>query len=262
MELGAHTERYFVSQGSIVRRIWGKTDTVLVIFAGAAAEFALNKAVDWLYFTGKIPEDPIGRLFSTVAYAHRIIFSDNEEAVRALQAINHIHQTVEQARGAKIPDWAYRDVLYMLVDYSVRAFELLDRKLTMEEKQELFDVFLRMGNYMRLEGLPKAFASWENDRQVHLRQDLAAGAYTADLFLRYRNHLGKARYYLMIQIQSTILPAQPLHLLKFRASWPIHLLLWLYRLLRKPIVNSFVFAWILPSKYKTEVSALNRRSFE
>ena len=46
---------YFVSKNSVVRTIWGKADTVLFIFAGAAAEFALNKAVDWLYFTGRLP---------------------------------------------------------------------------------------------------------------------------------------------------------------------------------------------------------------
>ena len=39
----------FVEINSIVRKIWGKSDTVLFIFAGASAEFALNKAVDWLY---------------------------------------------------------------------------------------------------------------------------------------------------------------------------------------------------------------------
>ena len=47
----------------VVRQIWVKSDTVLFIFAGAAAEFALNKAVDWLYFTGRLPTDPFGRLF-------------------------------------------------------------------------------------------------------------------------------------------------------------------------------------------------------
>lgn len=56
----------FVQENSIVREIWGKSDTILFIFAGAAAEFALNKSVNWLYFTGKLPNDPIGRLFSTV----------------------------------------------------------------------------------------------------------------------------------------------------------------------------------------------------
>ena len=39
--------QYFVEKHSIMRQIWGKSDTILFIFAGAAAEFALNKAVDW-----------------------------------------------------------------------------------------------------------------------------------------------------------------------------------------------------------------------
>lgn len=55
--------KWFVNEGSIVREIWGKADTILFIFAGASAEFALNKSVDWLYFTGKLPADPLGRLF-------------------------------------------------------------------------------------------------------------------------------------------------------------------------------------------------------
>ncbi len=73
---------YFVEKNSIVRQIWGKSDTVLFIFAGAAAEFALNKAVDWLYFTGRLPTDPLGRLFSTVSYARKIIFAENEQALK------------------------------------------------------------------------------------------------------------------------------------------------------------------------------------
>lgn len=55
--------QFFVEKKSVVRKIWGKSDTILFIFAGAAAEFALNKAVDWLYFTGKLPSDPLGGYF-------------------------------------------------------------------------------------------------------------------------------------------------------------------------------------------------------
>src|SRR5258706_5418694 len=100
----------FVEKDSIVRKIWGKSDTVLFIFAGAVAEFALNKAVDWLYFTGKLPADPIGRLFSTVRYARSIVFSSTDEANKAIDSIRQIHDAVEQNRGYTIPDWAYRDV--------------------------------------------------------------------------------------------------------------------------------------------------------
>src|SRR5664279_158985 len=109
---------YFVDQRSIVRKIWGKSDTVLFICAGAAAEFALNKAVDWLYFTGKLPADPLGRLFSTVGYARRIVFAEYDEALRNIDSITAIHKGVEDKRGKSIPDWAYRDVLFMLIHYS------------------------------------------------------------------------------------------------------------------------------------------------
>ena len=98
--------QYFVEKQSIVRQIWGKSDTILFIFAGAAAEFALNKAVDWLYFTGRLPSDPLGRLFSTVQYARRIVFAPLEGAHAAIDTMRQIHDAVEQKRGAQIPDWA------------------------------------------------------------------------------------------------------------------------------------------------------------
>src|ERR1041384_6849474 len=120
----------YVNPNSIVRKIWGKADTILFIFAGASAEFALNKAVDWLYFTGRLPADPLGRLFSTVMYAREIVFSDTAKAHAAIDRISSIHHAVEENRGSKIPDWAYRDVLFMLIHYSVASFELLERKLT------------------------------------------------------------------------------------------------------------------------------------
>src|ERR1041385_3898055 len=99
----------FVDRRSIVRRIWGDADLVLLVFAGSAAEFALNRAVDWLFFTGKIPSDPVGRLFSTVRYAQQIVFADEETAAHTLGRINAVHGAVERQRGLSIPDWAFRD---------------------------------------------------------------------------------------------------------------------------------------------------------
>src|SRR3954467_14831780 len=104
--------------------MWGDGDIVLLIFAGSAAEFALNRAVDWLFFTGKVPNDPIGRLFATASHAQQIVFADERTASRTFERINAVHGAVERRRGQSIPDWAHRDVLYMLIDYSERAFEL------------------------------------------------------------------------------------------------------------------------------------------
>ena len=137
--------RDFINQRSIVRTIWGNLDLILLIFAGAAAEFALNRAVDWLFFTGKLPADPIGRLFSTVRYAQEIVFVDEETAQRTLNRINAQHNSVERQRGQAIPDWAYRDVLYMLIDYSERAYRLLNRPLSSAEQKDLYTNFRRVG---------------------------------------------------------------------------------------------------------------------
>ncbi len=85
---------YFVDKSSVVPKIWGKGDTILFIFAGASAEFALSKAVDWLYFTGRLPADPLGRLFSTVSYARTIVFSEKDAALRSIDAMAAIHAEV------------------------------------------------------------------------------------------------------------------------------------------------------------------------
>src|SRR5829696_4536653 len=126
---------FFVRKDSIVRQIWGKGDTILFIFAGASAEFALNRAVDWLYYTGRLPADPLRRLFSTVAYARQIVFSEKQAAFNAIDKMRNIHAAVEASRGATIPDWAYRDVLFMLIHYSIASFEVLERKLSDQEKE-------------------------------------------------------------------------------------------------------------------------------
>ena len=84
----------FVRQGSVVRKIWGDADMVLLVFAGAAAEFALNRAVDWLFFTGKLPNDPIGRFFVTASYAQRIVFADEATASSTLDRIRAAHASV------------------------------------------------------------------------------------------------------------------------------------------------------------------------
>jgi hypothetical protein len=91
--------REFVDRQSIVRTIWGSPDLILLIFAGAAAEFALNRAVDWLFFTGHLPRDPIGRLFATVRYAQELVFGTEEAARRTLDRIHAIHGAVERRRG-------------------------------------------------------------------------------------------------------------------------------------------------------------------
>ena len=251
-------KQFFVDEASIVRTIWGKADTVLFIFAGSAAEFALNKAVDWLYFTGKLPSDPLGRLFSTVAYAREIVFAKREAALKAIDKITAIHVGIETQRGAAIPDWAYRDVLFMLIDYSISSYEVLERKLLPNEKEDVFNVFYRIGKRMGLQGLPLSYNEWLMMRREHLEQNLVAGNYTKDLFKQYRKHLGVLRYAILIEVQKLIIPNKVKTLLDFRNVKFILPVLITYKFSRMLKLDWFLKSLLLPKKYKQQVKALDK----
>jgi hypothetical protein len=248
---------WFVHTDSIVRKIWGKADTALFIFAGAAAEFALNKAVDWLYFTGRLPADPLGRLFSTVDYARQIIFSEEEAALKAIDQITAIHKNVEKSRGTRIPDWAYRDVLFLLIDYSIRSFELLERKLLETEKAEIFDVFYRVGSRMKLEGLPLNFTDWQLMREDHLQQNLICSEFTIDLYRQYKKHLGTLRYAILKQVQLLLVPKRVKKLLPLGNIPWIAPLLQFYKFCRIVKLEGILRNALLPAKYKTQIQILD-----
>ncbi len=247
----------FVRENSIVRQIWGSSDTVLFIFAGAAAEFALNKAVDWLYFTGKLPSDPLGRLFSTVAYAHKIIFATETDALAAIDTIANIHKGIEQQRNAQIPEWAYRDVLYMLIDYSIRAFELLERDCTNQEKEDVYDVFFRMGKHMGISQLPDNYRDWLTDRNTHLEQDLVFSQYTPHLFAQYKKHLGAFRYGLVLHVQRELAPARVLELLQFKRYKILSGVIPLYKMTKQIKIGRFAKSFLLPNAYRAQILKLD-----
>ncbi len=252
--------QFFVKENSVVRQIWGKSDTVLFIFAGAAAEFALNKAVDWLYFTGRLPSDPLGRLFSTVGYAKRIVFASEADAHKAIDSMRQIHAVVEGNRGASIPDWAYRDVLFMLIFYSIASYELLERKLTAEEKEEVYNVFYRLGSRMGLTALPPAYTTWLPVRETHLRSDLQKSAYTDDLFKQYKKHLGAFRYKVLTEGQKLIVPSvvkELLHLNRFKWMAPV---VPLYKIICQIKLDWLLKQILLPAEYKKQIRKLDVQS--
>jgi hypothetical protein len=248
---------FFVAQNSVVRKIWGKGDTILFIFAGASAEFALNKAVDWLYFTGRLPADPLGRLFSTVSYARQIVFSKEEDAFKAIDKMTVIHGAVEKSRGTTIPNWAYQDVLYMLIYYSISAFELLERKLTAEEKEEVFNVFYRVGIRMEIKDLPSTYEAWLPMREEHLKTNLQLSNFSLDLYKQYKKNLGIIRFFLLKEGQKLVVPQRVnelLHLGNLSLLTPI---LFGYKLSRKIKLDWLLKSVVLPPKYKAQIKDLD-----
>jgi hypothetical protein len=243
----------FVRRDSIVRKIWGDADTVLLVFAGAAAEFALNRAVDWLFFTGKLPKDPIGRLFATAGYAQHIVFADDMTATCTLERIRAVHGAVERRRGESIPDWAHRDVLYMLIEYSERAYTLLHRPLTADERGELYDVFRRVGVGLGIPALPTSYAAWKVDRELHLRADLARSAGTDALLAAYREHLGRWRYWVLGLVQGMLVPEHVRTLLRSRSTAWLRPVVRLYGLVG---LRAVVQRLLIPTKHLAGVRAL------
>ena len=239
----------FVHRSSVVRRIWGDVNLVLLAFAGAAAEFALNRAVDWLFFTGDLPRDPIGRLFSTAAYSQQIVFADAATATRTLDRIRMIHQAVERERGRRIPDWAHRDVLYMLIDYSERAHELLVRPLSADEQRDLYDVFHRVGTGLRIPDLPATYVAWRADRVRHLRRDLVRGEGTEALYVQYRKHLGPWRYRLLLRIQAMLTPDHVRDLLCLEPAGSLRSLTRLYPALVRVGLRPLMQRLLVPAAY-------------
>jgi hypothetical protein len=248
---------HFVETGSLVRRIWGDGDMVLLVFAGSAAEFALNRAVDWLFFTGKLPGDPLGRLFATAGYAQHIVFADYVTATRTLNGIHAAHLAVERKRGERIPDWAHRDVLYMLIDYSERAHELFARPLTDEERRELYDVFHRVGAGLRIPDLPSSYDEWKVDRDLHLRRDLDNGEGTKALYAQYRVHLGPWRYRLLLRVQAVLAPAHVRGLLGLGSNAWLRPVLRLYPYLVRLGLRSTIQRLLMPPQHLASVRKLD-----
>ncbi len=251
---------YFVKPGSIVRQIWGDADVILLVFTGSAAEFALNRAVDWLFFTGKLPADPIARLFSTVRYAQEIVFLPDAKARQTIARMGAIHVGVEQKRGYQIPDWAYRDVLYMLIDYSERAYETLHRPLTNPEREELFSTFREVGAGMNVPDLPTNYTDWRTDREAHLNRDLVRSQFTDKLFQRYREQLGIWRYNLLRRVQGVLVPDQVRALLNLSRRPFVTYSIGVYKVLNTLGLRSVIQRLLLPPDYLDQIRSLDTDS--
>jgi hypothetical protein len=192
-----------------------------------------------------------------VAYAQRIVFAEEDKALAAIDNITAIHKGVEQKRGGSIPAEAYLDVLFMLIGYSISAFELLERKLSTQEKAEVFSVFSRVGQRMGLTGMPKHYSGWVQARERHLLARLEGSDLSVDLYRRYRESLGAVRYMLLLQAQIVLVPGRVRGLLGLPAFSVLHPLIPIYRLICFLRLDRGVKTLLLPARYRAEVFDLD-----
>ena len=215
----------------VTQRIWSTPDAILLFFAGGAAEFAAIKPVDWLFFTGRLPGAPIERFFETVRFAQRVFFGDLASATEAIEQINRIRRRVEEARGEEIPQWAYQDMLFILIDYGERAHEVVFGPMTEAERASHFRVALALGQAMHLSGLPTTYAEYRAQRRQQLLEDYARGPLTDELYASYRRALGPLRFRLLRLVQASVLPNELRDVLRLKPYALVDELLRCYRFL-------------------------------
>ncbi len=214
---------------AVTHRVWGNVDTVMLIFAGAAAEFAVNRAVDWLFWTNVLPRAPIRRFFQTVRYAQAVLLGDPPTVAKQMAAINRAHRGVERSRGAVIPPWAYRDVLFMLINYGERAHTVVFGPMTRRDRVAYWEVMRELGEELEVEDLPVGYPAYQAARQQHLEQNTAHTAWTDQLYTAYRKDLGPFRMSLLRDLQASLIPAHVAGLLGLRRRAYMDRLLRLYR---------------------------------
>ena len=226
----------------VARRIWGSPEAIMLIFAGSAAEFAVSKAVDWLFWTNALPDAPIERFFETVRFAQQLAFGDEGQIAAAVEGVNRAHRGVERSRGDRIPQWAYRDVLFMLVDYGERAHAVVFGPMSDDERVEHYRASITLGRALHIEGLPDDYAEYQALRQSHLDDNTERSRFTDLLYARYREHLGPWRMRALLDLQGSLVPRQVAHLLDLRRKPRVDRLLRAYR----PLLHGRGLRWLYP----------------
>ncbi len=243
---------------NVMRRTWGSTDAIALIFAGSAAEFAVNRAVDWLFWTNALPNAPIERFFETVRFAQAIAFGSPNEVQQAIDAVNRAHAGVERSRGRSIPAWSYRDVLFMLIDYGERAYETVYGSMTPHERETSFAWSVELGRALHIADLPTTYADYRVQRREHLAHNIVRSEWTDRLYRSYREHLGAWRYRALLDVQGSLVPPEVATVLSLSRKRRVDLLLRSYQHMpRERLLRVFGSAF-LPRRYAAQFAALER----
>ncbi len=145
----------------------------------------------------------------------------------------------------------------MLIYYSISAYELLEKKLSDEEKEEVFNVFYRVGARMGLMELPQTYHEWLPVRETHLMNDLQKSEYTVDLFKQYKKHLGPMRFKVLIEGQKLVVPHRVKELLHFSDFSLLTPVVPVYKISRVMKMDSLLKNILLPSDYKDQINELD-----
>jgi uncharacterized protein (DUF2236 family) len=231
----------------ITRRIWGDPENVLLIYAGAAAEFALNPENHWLFYTGKLPSDPWRRFQDTLRYQQRLFFMPVESVPQVARHIREMHDQVEAKRSGeegavRISDRAFTQVFSMLIEYGIRGQEYLERRsMERAERAQYFNDIRSIAQLMGVGDFPQDYDHYLTERAQMVERELRVNAFTYGLLRAYRKHFGALGHWVLLQFLALFL--EPV--LARRLGLHSHpLFRFLYRLYPKARLHARLNGWV------------------
>jgi hypothetical protein len=129
--------------------------------------------------------------------------------------------------------------------------------LSADERNELYDVFRRVGAGLGIPDLPRSYTEWRVDRERHMQQDLLYGDGTQALYAQYRHHLGSWRYRLLLWAQAMLVPRHVRGLLGLKSAGWLRLLLRLHPVLVRAGVRPIIQRLVMPPRYLAAVRGLD-----
>ena len=205
MKAGADGHTQHLRPATVVADLWSDPDALMLIFAASSAEFAVNPINEWLFFTGKLPADPVGRFLGTIGYMRQLMLAPSQQEYEAACGrIRGVHSEVETRRGRKIPDDAYLDVLLMGMHHSVRALEVSrGRRVNAEEAAEFVASYRSMAHHMGVPGFPEDIEAYSRLRRSRLAL-YRTTEYTRKLYAAYRRALGPLAYWMLCKLSPAV----------------------------------------------------------
>jgi hypothetical protein len=147
-----------------------------------------------------------------------------------------------------------------LIYYSIASFELLERRLTGGEKDEIVSDFAKIGRQMHIQNIPSNYQDWKKVYECQQTRNLLKSSFTEDLFRQYRKHLGAFRYFLLLDIQRMLVSKHVNDLLGLGRTRFVQLLHPLYKRIRKYRLHKLLILMMVPGKFINQVKAMDKAS--
>jgi len=236
----------------ITRTIWGDAENILLIYAGSAAEFALNPENHWLFYTGELPSDPLRRFEATLQYQRKLFFTSQEALPALARHIKQMHSDVEKRRSEeqgeiKISDAAYLQVFSMLIEYGILGYEYLHRRrMASPERETYFNDMRSIALMMGIAAFPENYGDYLDRRDRMVACELQCNALTWELMKAYRKSLAPVSYWGLLQFQARFIHPTLAGRLELRTNRIFGWLYWLYPRVRFQPLFDRLFPLLLP----------------